>query len=194
MSSGGFREKIEALDLIINVLKEHEKKLDELANELAKILTEVQQREVKAEPKVTVEAIPQTRIICSEWADFKEKSRNANLVVFNVDEKELQIVSMLNNVTYKYSEPLGEFKLRLSKEDGRYSIDSEDINALIENVGRKKLKCGLEASINIEIVPLHDTVDILYFKFHLGSNLLKDWISRELNIPTDRIIKGKIGE
>ena len=37
-----FQEKVDALDFIINVLREHEKKLDKLAEELEKTLKELQ--------------------------------------------------------------------------------------------------------------------------------------------------------
>ena len=124
------QEKIDALDLIINVLKEHEKRLDKLAEELKETLDKLQISKDISEPTKREEIHPQIRIVCDDWLDFKEKSKNSNLVVFNVDDKYIRFNSISNSSIYHYSEPIVDVKLRLDREGENYRIRRGDIKSL----------------------------------------------------------------
>ena len=111
---GGEDEALEALDFVINVLKEHEKDLERLINELGKIAgdfgasgeaatkmdgverrlaslqTEVESlvKELSApkEAHTSVMHGPPVTIRCKQWEDFKVLAKGAETVSFLLEE------------------------------------------------------------------------------------------------------------
>jgi hypothetical protein len=107
-------EALEALDFIINVLKEHEKDLDRLINELAKVtgklgqpgevsnkIEKVEERLSSIQGEVTglikelsspkdliSHARPPVIVRCKQWDDFKMMAKNAETVSFVSKESE----------------------------------------------------------------------------------------------------------
>lgn len=185
-------EKVDVLDLVINVLKEHERGLHKLAEDLRKMLEELRSPKMLSALERLGENRAQLHIICNDWLDFKEKGKNSDLVVFDVDEKSLKFNSISGNSIYQYSEPMLHVKLRLEGEGEAYKIRREEVKALLEKLARGKFRCGIKPSISIKLVSLGENVDALVFRFHPEINKLKSWLSKELDIPAENVIYGKM--
>jgi len=131
----GRNEALEALDFIINVLKEHEKDLDRLIGELGKITNKLGpsgemankiervegrlasiQDEVASlikelsSPKESVQAPrgPPVIVRCKQWEDFKVLAKGAETVsfLFKEAEKSFQADALKEGRVYTYN---GEF-------------------------------------------------------------------------------------
>ncbi|MEM2341529.1 MAG: hypothetical protein QXX94_00500 [Candidatus Bathyarchaeia archaeon] len=149
-------EKMNALDFVINVLREHEKNLDALISRLEEILTELstkgEEREIeeKAETKKAPKAIGvPVNIICESWSDFKDACSGAEVITFHQNNA-LSIKALQGNIIYEYRE------------------------ALPTHLG--SLRCGIP-------VRLQANLDV---------SEIKKALSKELNVPESRIIKGEI--
>ncbi|MEM2875972.1 MAG: hypothetical protein QXL67_03345 [Candidatus Bathyarchaeia archaeon] len=186
------QEKIDALDFIINVLKEHEKRLDSLAENLTRIVEELKSTRTVDALQKPVETRPKIQVLFNDWLDFKEKSRNSDLIVFDLDERNLRFNSVSGSSIYQYSEFIEEIRLLLDREGENYRVKRGDIKAFLEKLGQKKFKCGVEASTIVKLVSLEENVDALVFKFYPDVNKLRDWLAEELNLPRENIIHGRL--
>lgn len=218
MSQGSeFPEKIDTLDLIITVLKDHEKILDNLARRLTPIVKGLESRGVEEdkilenissiERKISglndiiarflltqkPEPVKGVLIECNNWEDFKAKSYDANTVTFDVVEKDFVVNSVSDNEFYKYSETLPENEFLLKREGELFTVERISINSLQANplLFMNKLKCGLEITVE---TTKHDLSEgkYLYRSSHkIIEDKTKEWLSRELNISKDKVLRGK---
>jgi len=88
-------ERINALDFVISVLREHEKALDSIAQKLEEGL-----KSFREMPKQAF-----TLFSCVRWSQFKEASEGAEAVSFKLDD-ELEIRALKGNFIYKYKEAI----------------------------------------------------------------------------------------
>jgi hypothetical protein len=140
-------EKINALDLVISVLKEHEKTLDSLIEKLEDVLKDHSATSEKT--KTTTGAKYSVNILCDEWNEFREACIGAEAVLFRLDDR-LSIKALQGRITYEYREP---------------------IHRHVDIMGCE--------------VPVK-------FQTHLDPSELKRVLSKELNVPENRIMQGEI--
>jgi len=88
-------ERMATLDFVIGVLKEHEKALDSISNRLEKSLKDLKQ--TKRQGKFIL-------FSCTSWTDFKEISRRAEAVSFQVDQN-IAIRALKGSSMYEFKEP-----------------------------------------------------------------------------------------
>jgi len=151
-------EKMNALDFVINVLREHEKNLDALIGRLEEILSglpttvaeeeEIEEKAEEAKREAKAARVP-VNILCESWSDFKDACSGAEIIAFNHNGV-LSIKALHGNIIYEYRE------------------------ALPTHAGN--LQCG---------VPVR-------FQTNLDAAEIKKVLSRELNVPESRIIRGEI--
>ncbi|MEM3955667.1 MAG: hypothetical protein QW424_02810 [Candidatus Bathyarchaeia archaeon] len=144
--------KMNTIDFIINVLKEHEKKMDALVSRLERISSVLPTivGEGKAERAETKVIRAHVNIICDNWNDFKSLCSGAEIVAFNQDANTLSIKALHENIVYEYRETLPAYA--------------------------GSLKCGIPLKLQVNI----------------DASETKRILSKELNIPENRIIKGEI--
>jgi hypothetical protein len=140
-------EKINALDLVITVLKEHEKTLDSLIEKLEDVLKDFSATSGKTKNPTSIEY--NVNIQCDEWNEFKEACIGAEAVLFRLNDK-LSIKALQGRITYEYREPIHR---------------------------------------NVEIMGCEVPVK---FQTHLDPSELKRVLSKELNVPENRIMQGEI--
>jgi hypothetical protein len=87
-------EKIDVIDLIINVLREHEKTLDTLISKLETTIDSAPKKEGESVKQVP----PHNKysIIVDNWSEFKRSSK-ADLAVFNMKDNKLTISAIKEN-------------------------------------------------------------------------------------------------
>jgi len=120
-----FQEKIDVLDLIIDVLRDHEEKLSrsigkfdevhqgmydfvEKLKILDKILERLEGLKVKNVVKATGINGPLAKVACNDWATFQAASRGALLVTFEVSEGQVTISSITDLFVFTYSDGIIE--------------------------------------------------------------------------------------
>jgi hypothetical protein len=185
--------KMNALDLVINVLKDHEKRLDELLWKLEAIIETrgVEAKEKKFKGSEEPSPLEMHMTLCKGWREFKERSIGAKQAAFKVEEKTLTIDSLTNGEGYRYVENL---RMPIDRVSLHIKGCEEDINNVENIVGvfKKRLKCGLQASIKSLKFRSPEGEEILVLIYDIDPETVKSWLSKELRIPEGDIKTGKI--
>lgn len=154
-------EALEALDFIINILKEHEKDLDRLVSELAG----------------TTEKFSQTGEIATKIEKVENRLTNIQTEINNL----INYISPSTQQTPSYTTgPPVTVRCKLWEDFKTLAAEAETISFLYkeeENVFQADaLKNGKILTYSGE--------------FPRDSRLLKIWLSKELNVPEDKIFEG----
>jgi hypothetical protein len=202
-----FQKKMDVLDLIINVLKEHEENLDKLADKFENVLNKL----FSVENKISNlnETFAQflfskrtnskysnqvTLTECKGWTEFKDRSAGAHTVAFEVEENVFTVNSSLGDVVYRYSEFLPELKIQVEEGHKQYVVKKMvfDSPGDLYPIFERQLKCGLEIFVKGSRSNLSDKERLLHLTYHVDPILAKHWLSDELNVPEENIIEGKL--
>jgi len=213
--SSEFQEKMDVLDLIINILKEHEESLEGLADRLEGMINNLHSLEDKisslnetlaqflssntANPLVAPSPAnvtkPLTLIDCAEWTEFKDRSKIlARMVAFQVKERVFTVSSLSNGVVFKYSEGLPEVRFQVGDESKQFAVEKisfnrpDDLSLIFEN----RLKCGLKANVRGSTFNLSEGERLFQLSYHVDPATAKHWLSKELSVPKENIIEGNI--
>jgi len=185
-----FDEKVDVIDLIINVLKEHEKTLDELISRLEEVLSRG--------PPAPVEHRPAERPIVTvevrSWIEFRERCRGSRLAAFEVVDGRFRVSALKGDILYIYEEEMPEMSIRFREEDGRTVIDGIDLRdrEQFPTAMRGRLKCGLDISISGMTVDLPEGTSIYRLHYTIDPVKAKKWLSEELEMDEDKILEGEI--
>ena len=189
-----YSEKMNALDLVINVLKDHERRLDELLWRLEAIVEDHRQgvredeperfkKQRRAEPRVTQ---------CKGWAEFKEKSKGARRTAFKVEEKILTVESLTEEAGYRYVEtlrvPVDKLSLHIK---GYENKNIENVESVV-GIFKKKLECGLQASVKSLKFRSPEGEEILVLFYYIDPEDVKGWLSKELMVPEEDVAAGRL--
>jgi len=113
-TSSGSKEKMNVLDLIIETLQEHEKHLDRLTERLQSLIEALSTKVEKEKPTKPSAPLGKIRpeppqigfslpaVECARWNDFKERSKEAKVVTFEIDDRGLIVSYAHAGVVYKY--------------------------------------------------------------------------------------------
>ena len=190
----GFDEKIDVIDLIINVLKDHEKRMDELISRL----------EVTQPPKSSLPFIdyrsttPPSRanvsVSVTKWRDFREKGSTSSLVSFEIMDKKLHVFALGNGILYNYVEEIPEMEIKYNKLDKKVQIESIDVNTadLMQVALGGKLDCGLELTKREYDVEINDEISMRKIVYTINPETVKEWLAYQLGLNDKDIIQGKI--
>lgn len=197
MASGGeFQDKIDTLDLIIRVLKDHEQKLDEISSRLAGILGETAAEEEREEP-IIEEFLGETPVTgrislvtYSGWDKFKAGSQKAIGVAFQADKTKFSVYSVTDARISRYMEELPKDRIIVSEGEDQYSIENiknlDDLSLLLSGT----LRCGLDVAIQVSQTLLPGRRTIFELEYTFDAKTVKDFLSQELSVPRERIVEG----
>ncbi len=188
-----YSEKMNALDLVINVLKDHENRLDELLWKLESIITRnAKNSETKLQRLGTLKRTELHVTQCNEWEEFKEKSKGARRAAFRVGEKALTVDSITDEGGYRYVETLQVPSNKLSLHiKGYENKDMENVESVI-GVFKRKLECGLRASVKSLKFRSPEGEEVLVLFYYIDPEDVKSRLSKELMVPQKSIAAGKL--
>jgi hypothetical protein len=202
----GFDEKIDVIDLIINVLKDHEKKLDELVSRIEKTqiieraptdtieeITPQIERVSSLPAEKTSSGIP-VKMELSEWNEFRTKCESARLVAFEVADGRFQVTVLTDSVLYKYTEKIPSMEIRYKTVDEKAQIESIDINRaeLVSEAFNGILKCGLKMEKTEHSFKEPGGESILKVNFHVDTATARSWIAYQLSVDDEKILHGSM--
>ena len=185
-------ERVDVIDLIINVLKEHEKSLDAHVAKLEDIINadrmaQPSQGEAKGRS-------PRVKVTINKWPEFREKSTEPRMLAFNVSDDKLEVSALKDDVVYVYREKIPELSLVVEKGEGRVVVKDGDLGDLLDALSliADKLKCGLSVKHrNVDIKPTDGDV-VQKIIFEVDGEIAKSWISKQLGVEEMSIIFGSI--
>lgn len=201
----GFDEKIDVIDLIINVLKDHENKLDELVSRLegAEVLKEPQTdteeeeiysleiptlRPAKRAPSMGAGVKAKLR----SWTEFRERSEDAELVAFDVDGGYFKVSALAGGVLYSFKEEIPRMEIRYSKADENAQIDTIDINKaeLVLTALRGQLNCGLLLEKRDVETETPDGIRVHKIVYDIDPSTARNWLAYQIGIDEGSILWG----
>ena len=188
----GYDEKVDVIDLIINVLRDHEKTLDELISKLEEVLT--------GSAPVPVSAVktevgrPAVSVVIREWKGFRERCLEASLVTFEIEEKRFMVSAVKDGILYYFEEEIPEMEIRYKEEEKKAVIEGIDIRSteLVPTVLRGRLQCGLNISVKGTEVKMPDGVSVYKIIYDIDAEEAKSWLAKQLKTEKKNIIRGKI--
>jgi hypothetical protein len=186
-------EKIDVIDLIINVLREHEKTLDTLISKLETTIDSAPKRDGESVRQVP----PHNKysIIVDNWPEFKERSSKADLAIFSMKDNKLTISVIKENFVYSYEESVSEITMTIEKINEKILVKGLELSK-IENhplVFNGRLKCGLTLTDRKSEFKLPDGNIIQKINYELDNGETKNWLAKQLEIKRENIIVGEIG-
>jgi len=185
-------EKIDVIDLIINVLREHEKTLDTLISKLEVALDST--------PKKSEEDVKQIlhynnfRIIVNNWSEFKERTSKAELAAFNMKDNKLKICVIKESFVYSYIESVSEITMTIEKINEKVMVKGLELSKIEDHplVFSGRLKCGLNLTHRKTEFNLPDGNIIQKINYELDNGETKNWLVKQLEIKRENIIVGEI--
>ncbi len=195
MSYEGFDEKLDVIDLIIGVLREHEKKLDELVTRLeeiqisgAPIIDEEKQEQRKRSPS------QRASVNLKRWADFTERCGGARLVVFDIEGSIFKVSALVGGLLYTYIEEIPKIEILFREVDGRARIESIDIDDIkqLPSALRGRLDCGLELDRKDVEVELLDKGRVQKVFYSIDPVVTRSWLAYQLGIEEENIFQGEL--
>lgn len=188
----GYDEKVDVIDLIINVLKDHEKTLDGLISKLEDTLAGYAPIPAAA-TKIEV-GKPTISVILHEWTEFRERCLRSNLIAFEIEDKQFKVSAVKDGFLYSYEEKIPDMEIRYREKEKKTVIEGIDISStdLMPTVLRGKLDCGLDISVKGTEVKMPDGVAVYKIIYDIDVEETKNWLAKQLETKKGNIIQGKI--
>ena len=188
----GFDEKIDVIDLIINVLKDHEKKMDELVSRLEEVqVTPVEVKAPREPPKQMWAAIT---AVLKKWVEFTGRCSGAQLVAFDITDGFFEASAVAGGVVYVYREEIPRMDIQYTKGDAGIHIESIDISkaGLMPAALRGNLDCGLEFEKKEVEVGLPEGRVVHKIIYDIDPGTAKSWLAYQLGVDDFAIIQGNL--
>ncbi len=184
-----FDEKMDAIDLIINVLREHEKSLDELVSRLEELVSRAAQEGEGAR----VER-PIIRALVREWKEFKERCTGARIASFEVQDKHLRVSALKGGVLHLYEEAIPDMEIRFKEREKRLLIEEVELGGreLVPAALRGRLNCGLEVTVRGEETRMPDGASLYRIVYDVEAERARSWLANQLKMDPKNIIHGRL--
>jgi hypothetical protein len=182
-------DRVDMLDLLINLLKEHEKKMDELTYRLEALLDE--RRPPAEPPRRTPEGISGVVARVSSWGEFKRQCTDALSVAVEIDEKIFKVTALSRNILFAYEEeiPILEVTQRDGGRETTYAVTNASLT-LKSLMGT--LDCGLELDRRVVDSALPDGETVQRVVYYVDPGTARSWLAEQLALEESSIILGAL--
>jgi len=193
----GFDEKVDVIDLIINVLKEHEKSLDDIVTRLEEVIGRAPQANAPPHQGTVVQQEPRRASISAvlrRWAEFRERCAGASLVAFDIEGKQFKVAALRDGVLYQYMEDIPDMEIRFKEGEERATLDSVEISSagVFPTVLRGKLECGLEVAVKGTEVKMPEGMSVYKVIYDVDADEARSWLAFQLKVEKRGIIQGRL--
>jgi len=200
---GNFDEKMDVMDLIINVLKDHESKLDELVSRLESLPPHQEVSEDDSEPEdeprrpvagLPRQAGPVVTVVLKRWADFRLKCASSRLVAFDTEESVFEVSALAGGVVYVYREEVPSMGITYREDEEGARVEGIDISkpGLMPAALREKLDCGLEFTRRDHETNIDDGRTLHKIIFEIDPMVARSWIAYQLGVDDSDVVQGKL--
>ena len=182
-------EKIDVIDFIINVLKEHEKNLDEEISRLEGIINTANKNKTPSGPSQKTSNI---KIIMNKWNEFQEKSNKPEIVSYNMKDGRIIFSAYKNNSLFIYSEDISEISMTIEKTAEKFVIRGVEVSRIEDHplIFNGTLKCGLNLTPRKSEYKLPEGNVIQKITYEIDTEETLTWLSKKLVIEREKIIYG----
>jgi hypothetical protein len=171
-------DKVEVMDFLINVLKDHEKSLDALISRAENVLAE-------NEEKLGVNGGSHDspiKIVLKDWTEFKRRLENVELICFDLVDQVFIVSVKTRQKVYEYRERTPDHILEIispEKVEGDSSTRKDRLKIGLELICKK----GADGNLDEKEHKMFCDIDPQY---------TRKWLSDELGVHQDFIVCGDI--
>jgi hypothetical protein len=179
-------DKVEVMDFLISVLKDHEKNLDTLITRAEGVLEENQV------PANNINNTPNLKISLRNWDDFCGHALNADLICFDLIDSRFYCNAITDTRIYQYSEKTPDVTIELKEDKNNLILSGVKIGNIKDSASllNAQLSIGLELNAR-KFSPSKNRANHV-IQFDLDIEYTKNWLSKELEIHKDFIIQGSL--
>lgn len=182
--------KVDIIDLLIGLLRDHEKKLDEISYRLEKLADSHESHSPIEEPSITPKISGINVIVnVSKWLDFIKLCRGSDIVAVKILDNSIQISSIMGSILFVYEEQIPSLSLQRRK-DGSTHVNILDL-ANIQTALSGKLKCGLTLETD-SFDSIVEGNNVIIIRYSVSAETTKNWLADQLDIDKSRIIEGEL--
>lgn len=182
-------DRVDMLDLLINLLKEHEKKMDELAYRLETTLDE---RTPPTEPpRRTPEEISGVVARVSNWREFKRQCTGALSVAVEIDERTFKVTALTRNILFAYEEGIPVLEVIQRNEGRETTYAVTDVSLTLKSL-MGNLDCGLEMDRRVIDSALPDGGAVQRVVYYVDPGTARSWLADQLELEESSIILGTL--
>jgi hypothetical protein len=196
MASPEFHDKIDAFDLVITALKDHEKRLDTLSERLESLVSTLGRVSLPVKKPSSESQYSQGHltVVCAQWNEFRESCQNAAIITFEIEDSVFHIYAKVDDVMFCYFEPLPKKKLTVMENKSSFSISKSQLShiELLQFLVDGKLKCGITLLIHNAMKKIPEDQYLFDLRYEVDAEKVKNFLAEELDVPTNKIIEGKI--
>jgi hypothetical protein len=188
-----FQEKVDVLDILISILRDHEESLSKIADRFDAVCNDLSTFEEKAAvldrvlehlggQKIrniigaTGTKGPLVTVNCKSWQSFKGASQGALLVAYEVIGEQAFFYSVSDLYMFTFSVELNETMMPVNKGVRRWlerSPESDEDQMLAS-----------EGNMSVDGDAAYKTV--------INSKTARRWLSAEIGIPENKIVEGRV--
>ena len=184
-------DRVDMLDLLINLLKEHEQKMDKLAYRLESLLEE--SRAPIESPRRPLEGIGVVVARVSSWGEYKRQCTGALSVAVEIDERVFKVTALSRNILFVYEEEIPILEVTQGDEEGSMKTTYTVTDAsLTLKALRGSLNCGLKLNRRVidSSLPYGEVSQSVIYYVDLGA--AKSWLADQLAVEEASIILGSL--
>ncbi len=185
-----FDDRVDVVDMILKVLKEHEKNLDNIVYQLGETLTSQPSSAQTSHTTINY----QHKIMIRKWFEFKERCLRSDIVAFEVKDDRLMVTALKGSNLYYYSEDIPEVPIFMEEDRENVLADSHE-SSLKDRPPysvTSKLQCGIRIIARRTRADLLKDDHINRFVFNIDSEDTRTLLSEELKTDKKSVVFGVI--
>ena len=176
------------LDLLINLLKEHEKKMDELTYRLETLLDE--SKAPTDPPRRATEGINGVVARVSSWGEFKRQCTGALSVAVEIDERRFKVTALSRSIIFAYEEKVPVLEV-IQTEEGKNAYTITDASLTLKSL-MGTLDCGLGLDRKVIDSALPDGREAQRVIYYVDPGTARSWLAEQLALDESSIILGAL--
>jgi hypothetical protein len=163
-------DKVEVMDFLINVLKDHEKSLDALISRAEDVIAEKQSLQDAQTPGSS--DIPTIKVVLKDWQEFRKRLTEVDLLCFDLIGSVFIISANTGPKVYEFRETIPLKASNRDQFDDKTNVYhlSIGLDLFAKGSGNERKACA----------------------FELDPQYTRNWLSKELSINQDFIVCGDI--
>jgi hypothetical protein len=175
------------MDFLINVLKDHEKSLDQLLTRAEDIISE------NNSPQTLVKNPPSLKIALKDWDEFCDRAVESELICFDLIDSTFYCNAITENKVYRYTEETPDITLELSEGENNLVLSGINMGKNLED-NFSLLNGQLGNGLELRAKKIKNKGEKHTIQYQLDILYTKNWLSRELGIHRDFIVCGNIDD
>jgi len=190
MGSDRDDKSFDVLDFIINLLKEHERTLDNLVERLDSI---AERKALEPRYKPPMEGIG-VRVVLRRWDEFRRRCADAELFSFLIENGSLKVTALAGGTLNVYSEKLPEVETLYRTEGGQFrfeAMEAEEVDHVVKAL-KGTLDCGVELATNVIEVPQQEGAPTKVVSYSVDPRYVREWLCREMGVDPSSVVEGEL--